>query len=440
MALPLPSVIPNQGPGGGVVNAMQGMQNLQNMMNENQIKAVQAQYAPMTTQADALSKIAYANLMGPQFLAKLMGNSDVVANSPQLQNPATIAKLYQAGMGAGTGNALMQLLGGQKPSLPPQQQPPPPQQQAPQQQVSQPNTAMPQPQSLTPGARAELGISDELWKAQNAWMKSPEGYAQAQRDGYYKPPQGQQLLDWYHGQQGTAQPVQGSASVAADNARQPTFAEKAGAYAGVKEEGKKLGQLRAEAIDDMGKQYQDAIQARVPIHHMMDLMQQPVFKNMRSQIPFFQDKQLSVLSKIGTPEQQKAIGDFMTTSQNLAAQTVNSFQGRALAKEFDIANKMKISPNDTWNTAIGKLSSIDTFNEMTIKRANIATKLMEDRHLNRTDAMEQADKQVDGEAIRKQVDAKLNPKPTDDDINYMASKYGISRDEVKNRLKQKGLL
>ena len=105
MALPLPKVVSDVGPGGGIVTGMRGMNALSQDMLDTQIKGVQAQYAPLTTQADAASKLAYANLMGPQFLAKLMGNPDVLAN---MQNPqAAVANLQQAGMGQGTGNALI---------------------------------------------------------------------------------------------------------------------------------------------------------------------------------------------------------------------------------------------------------------------------------------------------------------------------------------------
>ena len=225
-----------------------------------------------------------------------------------------------------------------------------------------------------------------------------------------------------------------------DPVRQPTYAENTGQYKGTVEEGKELGKIRAKSIDDLDQQYQQAVQAEVPVDHLIDMTQNPIFQQMRSKVPFFQDKQLDVLSKIGTPEEQKLVGDFITTTTNAVANTVNSFRGRILDKEIGMANQMKIAPKDTWNAMLGKLSSIKTFNEMTKQRSIIASQLMQKQHLNRGEAIEKADKQIDAKSIRNNVEAQLNPKPTDEDISYMAQKYNISTAEVKKRLKAKGSL
>jgi len=74
MTLPLPRVVADVGPGGGLVTSMGGINSLANDMILRQINEVKKQYAPITTQAEAASKLAYANLMGPQFMAKLMAN------------------------------------------------------------------------------------------------------------------------------------------------------------------------------------------------------------------------------------------------------------------------------------------------------------------------------------------------------------------------------
>jgi len=79
MALPLPRVVADVGPGGPLVTSMMGTNALTKSNLENQIKKVEAQYAPITAQAQAASKLAYANLMGPQFLAKMLGNPDIAA-------------------------------------------------------------------------------------------------------------------------------------------------------------------------------------------------------------------------------------------------------------------------------------------------------------------------------------------------------------------------
>src|SRR4030095_519258 len=102
MAIPLPKVIPDTMAGGGVVTSMRGGNALAQDMLDTQIKGSQAQYAPWTNYADAASKLAYAQFVGPQSIAAILTNPNSrgmftreqynqLANSfaNQLQNPAT---------------------------------------------------------------------------------------------------------------------------------------------------------------------------------------------------------------------------------------------------------------------------------------------------------------------------------------------------------------
>lgn len=74
MALPLPRVVSDVGPGGGVVTAMRGMNALSSDMLNNKINSAVAQYAPYNQYADAASKIAYANMLPYQIQATTMSN------------------------------------------------------------------------------------------------------------------------------------------------------------------------------------------------------------------------------------------------------------------------------------------------------------------------------------------------------------------------------
>ncbi len=67
MALPLPKVVSDVGPGGPLVTSMQGM----NALTQGN---AQARYAPYTAYADAASKIAYANMLPYQIQAQVMSN------------------------------------------------------------------------------------------------------------------------------------------------------------------------------------------------------------------------------------------------------------------------------------------------------------------------------------------------------------------------------
>jgi len=73
MALPLPSYS-EANPVNAFMSAMQGSNALKSNLYGTQIKKAQAQYAPYTTYADALSKIAYANMAPYQIQATLLSN------------------------------------------------------------------------------------------------------------------------------------------------------------------------------------------------------------------------------------------------------------------------------------------------------------------------------------------------------------------------------
>jgi hypothetical protein len=66
----------------------------------------QAQYEPLKLQADAASKLTYAQLMGPQYLAKLLGNKDIAANIPDDQKAQILGNLTRAGLNASQIEAL----------------------------------------------------------------------------------------------------------------------------------------------------------------------------------------------------------------------------------------------------------------------------------------------------------------------------------------------
>ena len=59
--------------------------------------------------------------------------------------------------------------------------------------------------------------------------------------------------------------------------------------------------------------------------------------------------------------------------------------------------------------------------------------------MSESKAVKQANKMVDVSAIEKQTEDLLRDKPTDADIEYMAKKRGISVEEVKKQLKDRGL-
>jgi NACalpha-BTF3-like transcription factor len=244
-----------------------------------------------------------------------------------------------------------------------------------------------------------------------------------------------------NGVTGTLVPEAGTGytpEMAAQQQKQKSYAENAANYKGIIKEGEELGTARGKDIADLGKQQLDLSTSGMILDHLTGITQNPEFQNMRSQVPYFQDKQLWYLSKNGSPAQQKLIGDFVSTAQAFKASTVNSFKGKALEKEFNLADKIKIDENDTMGVAEGKLRSLKTLKQIAETKNDIILGYMTNQHMNLGEATKKANKMVDTSAIEKQVDSVLNPQPSEHDIQYMMQKRNLPRDEIVKQLKAKG--
>lgn len=443
MAIPSVELFSNQ-PGGGLVAAMKGQNALTQSNLENQIKQVQAQYAPLTVPAKGLSELTYAMYMQPQYAAKLLEHENLAAQlkGNQVGNAvnALINPINGQGTSGGMGNifdTIKQLQsmykrpaspferffnwmsgGNQQSQQVLQQNTAPNYNQAP-----QPTQTQPQPQpSYTPqqGATSSNGGSvdvnsvtgtnpnSELGQATTAWMKSPEAAQQAQKEGMYSVPPPQQLLNWYRNQQ-NQNAIPNPTQVPMQSQNQPevsnnTYAENIARTKGIIKEGEELGGARGKAISDLGKQYMQDIEAKAPLDHLAQIAQSPIFMNMRKDIPYWQGLQLNNLSKIGNPAQQKMIGDFITSAQSAVGNTVKSFGNRPLVTEFKFANMMKVNPDDTLGVIIGKLESLITYKNATMQRNEIARQLMQGpKHMNEGDAYQEANKQVNMDKVRENV-------------------------------------
>jgi len=188
-----------------------------------------------------------------------------------------------------------------------------------------------------------------------------------------------------------------------------SYAEKAGEYTGTIKQREQEGKYRADALERIGQSQTGLSHSGAVLSRMADIVQNPVFWNMRNKIPFFQDKQLAFLQKAGTPEEQELIGDFLGTAESFIASTVQGFGGRPLVREFDLAQRQKITPNDTVSTALGKLRSASSLHDIAEKKNQIMSELLQ-KGYNETDAIKIANKMVDVKAIEKATNALLQKK------------------------------
>lgn len=424
MALPLPRVVADTMPGGGLITSNLGRNALAASNLENSINQIKAQYAPVTVPAEAASKLAYANLMGPQFLAKLMGNQDILANIPNQQGALNMV------LSAATGQANNPFI-----------------------KIGQPNPMAgqsPMVQLLMKGIKNMFGGGQNQISSQPQNVFDATNLSQADKSG---------LNNLQPGQSYTIQGKQPSGIMMSDNGSvpalpprttpnpnitfdaqgNPVFRQNAAQYAGEKEEGKKAGEIRATAIGDLSDVVFNARTKQQTLDNLGKIISSPEFEQMR-QTPILGRNELQYYQRYGTPAQQNMVGQLVTLSGNIIRDASQDFKGAFRKGEQELIQNMKINPGDTFDAARGKMEQLSVLNQMIMNRAQLTANYMEDNHISKVKAEALADKQLNGDAMRAQVHNQLNPKPTESDINFMAQKYKTTPDEIKKRLKAKGLL
>lgn len=435
MALPLPKVVADVGPGGGLVTAMGGMNSLANDMLLRKINAVKAKYAPLTAQSEAASKLAYANLMGPQFLAKLMGNEGALGNLSEEQKKNILSKVYGAGTGQGTGanifsqmqqesmgpgeamgnslsghfsNLLKGIFGqsNQQPNALASSMPTSPQQSMPKQQMG----GMNQPQMSAP-IKGEGSNNPEFDQAFDEWLSSPEGQREVSKGEQANMPSEEEVIQWKRNKDGTDQTMKLELRGGHQAPRQSTYAENTGDYKGVVQEGTEMGKIRAKDIESLNNSVFNAETNQGTLDEISDILASPTFERIR-QVPLAGRHELAYYAKEGTPEEQQMVGKFNTLTGNLIKDASRDFAGQFRKGEQQLLNGMKPSPSDTIDSAKGKTETLSILNKMLSERSRLTSKIMSEYHINKLQALEAADKKLNGDAIRKEVHDRLNPTVT----------------------------
>jgi len=393
MALPLPRTVADVGPGGGLVTAMGGMNSLANDMILRKMNQIKSQYLPQTMQAEAASKLAYANLMAPQFLAKAMTNPDFMGNLTEEQRNQLKNIVHSAGTFNSPANNAMNDM----------------------------------PQNTGVGHPSTNNISGWVQNAmknafnQNGNQQHPVTMPNAMNQMDMKRPPGAVMREgeqWYNAK---GEPVyEEEAQETGPNPMKleltqgitpKTYPEKAGEYRGTIKQLEKEGEYRADALKAIGDSQLALSNSGAVLDRMTGLITNPVFANMRNKIPGFQNKQLDYLKVMGTPEEKELIGDFLSTGESFIASTVQGFGGKPLVREFDLAQRQKITGHDTVESAIGKMRSARSLHDIAEKKNQIVSELLQ-KGYNEADAVKQANKMVDVSAIEKATNERLQRKIT----------------------------
>ena len=407
----------------------------QDALNRDILEA-KARYAPLTAAAQAASQMAYANLMGPQFAAKLLGNENILANIKDPGKRQAIANTFLK-TGILTANDIQQGVGSTPSDSNNLNIPPPapsllrdvaqgiksifsPSQQR---QQSQSGNAFTQPPVRQPQGRQPQGLTPE--QVANQQKGQPTYQGTGADTGYSYDKEGRNVVATNEEQHNAGN-------------QEPTFAENVGTYKGVVEKGKKAGEYRADDMHKLGQSIRAGSKLLAVTDSLGELVTSPTFIGMR-QLPFADQHELAYYARKGTPEQQNAVGRYKTEQGMLVQNYVNEFSGRAPATEIGLALETKPNDADMPNVATGKVESIHYLTKLAHDRDVKANQLMrENPILDLADASEAADRLISGPKIRQAIHNKLYPQPTEADIKTMSEKYKVSKEEIKKRLRKKG--
>jgi hypothetical protein len=447
MGIPSVSLLSNQ-PGGAVPAAMNALNSYANNVHLRKINAVKELYAPTTVQAETASKLAYANLMAPQFIAKAMNNPDFMAQLSDRQKNQLRDLVYGAGarnIGSnslnnlpesepqynGTGQASTNNFSGRMKNAlhaiaeafhptktntapnsmtqmgmqQPRQQfvPNPPNQNQASGTYNPQNEPTPE-NNIQPGE--ENPNSEEL-DLFHKWLISPEGKAEINKGERAHIPDGQELIEWEKRQN----PVNPMKLELNKGQNLKSWAEKTGEQEGIKAEGKAAGITRNKDIEKLNTNVFNSKTNQATLDQISDILASPTFEKIRS-TPLAGHHELAYYAKEGTPEEQDMVGKYYTLTGNLIKDASRDFAGQFRKGEQQLLNGMKPSPGDTVDTAKGKTETLSILNRMLAERSRLTSKIMEKYHVNKLEASEKADELIDGDKIRQEVHDRLHPEVT----------------------------
>lgn len=414
MPLPLPKLIPDMPEGGRIVGAMNAANALANNMYLKDINQAKAYYSPITEPANAISKLAYAQFIAPQFIAKaikdprflaniseeqknnlvnLVANAAERQNNPlniisNLRNNANAANhqnplnsfsgwlkdTYKNIIGANANQNVNALNESPLPVVPDQ-------------------GGHPMELTLTQGIRTPRSpkphaIPDnELWDTYNLWARSPQGQMKLRQTPNYQPTPNE-LAQW---------------NANNNPSTQKSFAENTGEFLGEEKQGEELGKFRAKAIDEIGHNQLQLSNTGANVDRLINDFTDPTFIQLRETLPFFQDTQLKALQHVGSPQQREFIGKVIGDIEAFKGATVMGFKGQTLKREFDYADKLKPTTNDTVYTALGKLETLKALKEIAYEKNKIVRDLIKNKKLDLAEAVEIADKRLPIKEIEKSV-------------------------------------
>lgn len=165
---------------------------------------------------------------------------------------------------------------------------------------------------------------------------------------------------------------------------------------------KSLDKEQAKIYVKMQEEGMAGLKANPSYKNLKSIISDPLFKSIR-QHPSFPNLEMKALKKVGSKEQQHLIGAFENATKEIIADMAKGLNSRFTNKDLQLAEDMKISPSDSYQSALAKAESILFLHEIGQQRLDKAIRLIHDTKEEPYFAMKQADALIDGDKIRKQI-------------------------------------
>lgn len=326
----------------------------------------QAKYAPLTLQADAYSKLAYASLMGPQYIAKLLSNPDIAAQLGDEQ----IAALLKTATTPAINNSINPIslaLRNQKPG-------------------------------------------EAVTNTSNQAVEIPSNNINR---GYEYDKNGQNVT-------ATETEINALANtpVTKEDEKWGKYQKNVARARGIAAQGEEAGKLRAQDADKLNTTVLDAQNDLANLNLIGQDLIDPEMEKIKT-FPIGGHFELAYYAAKGTPRQKELIGNIRTGLKNSILGSSTQFKGAFRPGEQQLLESGLPNENDTLDTMKGKWEATTQLKKMLLERSKTVAKL-ESNGIDKSDAIDIADQMVNGDQIRKAVHAQMYPKKT---INMNGIEY-----------------
>lgn len=191
---------------------------------------------------------------------------------------------------------------------------------------------------------------------------------------------------------------------------------------GVSDWEKKLHAEDAKLVGQWGETLTAAHDMQPTLDAIQEIITSPVLAGMKQHPELF-GHDMAWFQRFGSKEQQEMVGNLQTYTGELYTNMGQKFKGQFRVGEQALVKELKPDPKDSLGVLVGKSNALQAINQIVTRRISAADKLVRSGKYSPSEALQKADKMVNGKQIRDQV-----KKHIEDQISEKAEIEVISPD------------